>query len=59
MNFDDGYSKIGAFTALLENFAAAILGHELPAVSPEDALASVIAISEAYRSLDARKLAWA
>lgn len=57
--FDSGYSKIDAFTGLLDNFAGAILGHELPAVSPEDALASVIAISEAYRSLDARKLAWA
>jgi predicted dehydrogenase len=58
-DFGSGYSKGAAFTALLDNFAGSILGVEEPAVSPEDALASVVGIDQAYRSLDTRASAWA
>ena len=57
--FGSGYSKLDAFVGLLENFADATAGRSRAAVSEEDALASVIAIDEAYRSLDIRKVAWA
>ncbi len=57
--FGNGYSKLDAFTRLLENFAAAIAGEALPEVSNDDALASVIAVDAAYRSLHTAVALWA
>jgi predicted dehydrogenase len=54
--FGSGYSKTDAFAAVLENFARAIDGEQMPEVSASDALASVAAIEAAYRSM--AQVAW-
>ncbi|MCA8976283.1 MAG: Gfo/Idh/MocA family oxidoreductase [Planctomycetes bacterium] len=48
--FGTGYDKVAAFRAQLQNFAAAVLGLEVPLIGDEDALASVVVIDSAYRS---------
>jgi predicted dehydrogenase len=55
VRFGDGYDKLRAFVAQLENFVAAVLGREALRVTPEDAIASVAVIEAAYQSLRASK----
>jgi predicted dehydrogenase len=50
--FGNGYDKVQAFRAKIENFRNAILGKEELLIKPEDALASVETIEAAYRSLN-------
>ena len=57
--FGSGYSKIESFARLLDNFAAAIAGDEAPEVSNDDALASVVSVDAAYRSLHSAAAVWA
>ncbi|MDE2483405.1 MAG: Gfo/Idh/MocA family oxidoreductase [bacterium] len=57
--FGSGYAKMDAFSRLLENFADAIGGKAPPEVSNDDALASVLAIDAAYRSLHGVAAPWA
>lgn len=54
-NFGEGYDKIGAFRAQLQNFAGAISGTEQPIITEADAVASVQVIEEAYRSAHEQK----
>jgi len=53
--FGDGYDKIEAFTGKLCNFANAVAGKESLLTNIDDALASVVAIDAAYRSLETRQ----
>ena len=48
--FGQGYDKIAAFPAQLQNFADVILGTARPVIDRDDALASVAVIEQAYRS---------
>ncbi len=50
--FGNGYDKVQAFRAKIENFRNAILGREELLINPADALASVEVIEAAYRSLN-------
>jgi len=50
MEFGDGYSKLDAFRAQLENFVGVIRGTAAPLITAADALASVKVITTAYRS---------
>lgn len=50
--FGTGYSKQAAFEAQLRNFVGTVRGTERPLITPEDALASVLAVEAAYRSAD-------
>jgi predicted dehydrogenase len=54
--FGSGYDKNAAFAGQLKNFAEAILGNESLIVTPEDALASVVAVEAAYESM--RDMQW-
>lgn len=54
--FGQGYAKIPAFQAQLENFVAVVRGEAEPVIDDDDALASVIVIDRAYRS--AREDRW-
>lgn len=55
--FDDdllvgpGYDKVACLAGQLDNFAGALRGYEALAVTPDDAVASTLAIDAAYRSL--------
>ena len=49
--FGDGYDKVAAFRAQIDNFAGAIAGTEALVIGPEDALASVEVIQTIYVSL--------
>ncbi|MCA9264054.1 MAG: Gfo/Idh/MocA family oxidoreductase [Planctomycetales bacterium] len=49
--FGNGYDKHAAFTAQLENFAAAIQGEQELLITPQDAIASVEVIEVAYEAL--------
>jgi predicted dehydrogenase len=51
--FGDGYDKLAAFRAQLENVAAAIRGEEELLIGSVDALASVRVIESAYAALRA------
>lgn len=50
--FGDGYDKIQAFRAQIDNFAKSIQGEEAPRVSPEEALGSVEVVETAYVALE-------
>src|SRR5215208_6993799 len=50
--FGSGYDKIAAMRAQVENFCAALRGQEPLLIAVDDAIASVAAIEQAYRSLD-------
>ena len=50
--FGNGYDKVQAFRAKIENFRNAILETEELLIKPEDALASVEVIEAAYKSLN-------
>ncbi len=54
--FGQGYDKVTAFRAQLENFVAAARGDAAPLIDDTDALASVVVIDRAYRS--AREERW-
>lgn len=54
--FGTGYDKTAAFTAQVDDFAAAIAGVHPPAVERDDAIATVEVIDAAYDSL--RQNAW-
>ncbi|HYK63402.1 MAG TPA: Gfo/Idh/MocA family oxidoreductase [Patescibacteria group bacterium] len=49
--FGDGYDKLRALGAQLDNFARALLGEEQLMITPEDALASVEVIASAYDAM--------
>ena len=49
--FGKGYDKLQAFRSQIENFTRAIRGEEMLLITPEDALASVMVVSAAYRAL--------
>jgi predicted dehydrogenase len=49
--FGTGYDKISAFRRLSENFCKALRGEEQTLITPEDALASVVAVDAAYEAL--------
>lgn len=51
-SFGDGYNKVQAFTAQLENFAQALRGRQPLRVTPRDAMASVEVIEAAYTALE-------
>ncbi len=51
VKFGDGYDKVGAFRGQIDNVAAAIRGQEALLVDVDAALASVAAITAAYRSM--------
>jgi predicted dehydrogenase len=53
--FGTGYDKLSAFKSQLRNFTRTILGIELPVITTEDALQSVLVIDAAYRSASADK----
>lgn len=50
--FGDGYDKVEAFRAQIENFARSIRGQAVVEVTPVDALASVEVIEAAYANLN-------
>lgn len=52
ITFGNGYDKIDSFRGKLENFAKSVNGKEHPLIRPEDAVASVLVIEAAYRSLE-------
>ncbi|MCB9878487.1 MAG: Gfo/Idh/MocA family oxidoreductase [Planctomycetes bacterium] len=54
--FGQGYDKVTAFAAQLQNFVATVRGEESPVIDEADALASVVVIDRAYRS--AREERW-
>ncbi|MGD0474288.1 MAG: Gfo/Idh/MocA family oxidoreductase [Candidatus Velthaea sp.] len=56
VNFGTGYDKLRSLAAQIENFIAAVRGEAPPAVSREDAIASVEVIDAAYDSV--RRSAW-
>jgi len=49
--FGTGYDKVAAFKNQIENFADAVMNNKTPLVTPEDALASVLAVEAAYESM--------
>lgn len=49
--FGSGYEKVASFRGKVENFSAALRGAEDLLIKPDDALASVMVIEAAYRSL--------
>lgn len=51
-SFGNGYNKVQAFAAQLENFTSALRGREPLRVTPRDAMASVEVIEAAYDSLE-------
>jgi predicted dehydrogenase len=53
--FGAGYDKVAAFRNQIENFSAAIQGHERLLITADDAVASVEAIQAGYRALDERR----
>lgn len=52
VTFGNGYDKVGAFRRQIENFSAAIQGHETLRITADDAVASVEAIQAAYQALE-------
>ena len=50
--FGQGYDKHAAFVAQTKNFVASCCGREQPLITHSDALASVLAIEAAYRSVE-------
>lgn len=56
VKFGNGYDKIGAFRANIQNFAAHILGEEELRICVDDAIANVSAIDASYKSL--RRQEW-
>lgn len=50
--FGKGYDKVAAFRGKIENFARALHGKEDLLIEPQDALASVLVIDAAYKSLE-------
>jgi predicted dehydrogenase len=50
--FGNGYDKLAAFAAQIDNFAGAVLGVEELVITADDALASVQAIDAAYASMN-------
>jgi predicted dehydrogenase len=53
--FGNGYDKLQAFRAQIENFSRAILGQEALVITEDDALASVRVIEAAYAALRQRR----
>jgi len=53
--FGDGYDKVRALGAQLDNFGRALLGEERLMITPEDALASVEVIGAAYDAMRASR----
>jgi predicted dehydrogenase len=53
--FGNGYDKLQAFRAQIENFCRAILGREALIITEDDALASVRVIEAAYLALRQRR----
>lgn len=49
--FGQGYDKVASFRGKIENFSKALLGTEDLLIQPQDALASVLVIDAAYKSL--------
>jgi predicted dehydrogenase len=49
--FGNGYNKVQAFTAQIDNFASAIRGEEALLITAEDALASIDVVEAAYADL--------
>ncbi len=54
--FGKGYDKVQAFRSQLTNFARAVRGEDQLVIQGEDALASVLVVEAAYRSL--RRSGW-
>ena len=51
VSFGRGYDKVGAMGGAVENFCRAVRGEEALLITPEDALASVAVVEQAYASL--------
>lgn len=52
VTFGNGYNKVNSFRRQIENFSAAIQGHETLLITADDAVASVEAIQAAYKALE-------
>ncbi|MBL8125507.1 MAG: Gfo/Idh/MocA family oxidoreductase [Blastocatellia bacterium] len=50
--FGTGYDKVSSFKGKIENFGRTLLGKEELLIQPHDALASVLVIEAAYKSLE-------
>lgn len=50
--FGTGYDKVASFRGKIENFSRALRGKDELLIQPEDALASVMVIDAAYKSLE-------